>query len=96
MHQTQYKAVMQNPDNRTKKEKTKRASKDPLSEQTTFDEGGKIELKIPFKDEDGDDSFVPKRSEVKEEDEDDSPTCFLPSIIQSLSKWSNKDEELKD
>jgi hypothetical protein len=43
--------------------------------------GAKIEPKIPI--EDGEFSFEPNKSEVKEEDED--PVCFFPSISVLLS-----------
>lgn len=50
----------------------------------TLDEGAKIDPKIPFEDEEEYESLAPKSSEVKEEDDDD-PTCFLPSIACFLS-----------
>ena len=45
----------------------------------TLDEGAKIDPKIP-EDEEPEDSLEPKRSEVKEDFEEQPPTCFLPSI----------------
>lgn len=45
-----------------------------------MDEGAKIDPKIPDDDE-AEDSVEPKRSVVKEEDEEDEPICFFPSIV---------------
>jgi hypothetical protein len=46
----------------------------------TLDEGAKIESKILEEDE-AEESIEPKRSEVKDEDEEDEPICFFPSIF---------------
>lgn len=61
--------------------------------RNTLDEGSKIDPKI-LDDDEAEDSVEPKRSVVKEEDEEDEPICFFPSIflnslcIQNLSRVS--------
>ena len=48
-------------------------------DNNTLDGGANIDPKIPV--EDGGDSFEPKSSEVKEEEDD--PTPLLPSILST-------------
>jgi hypothetical protein len=52
-----------------------------LWKEQTLEDGEKIESKNPEVD-DGCESLEPKSSEVKEEDEEEEePNCFLPSIF---------------